>query len=141
MYEDVNFELTEAMMTGVEKIDLQHKEILRIASQTVNSIGQKLSDQTIKENLTFLWRYISIHFREEEELQQEVNYPYFQQHKQLHDDFSEEFIDLNIQYNLEGKSQELQDMLHNEIIQWVVNHVINEDSRFAAYYKEQKQNS
>lgn len=137
MYEIIHFPLTEKMTTGVTKVDEQHRELLRLAENLVNSIGKQLSNDSVKENLFFLSRYAVNHFKDEELLQQDVNYPGYEVHKQIHADFVETLLLLKQQYTLEGNTLCLQEKLNDSVISWVIDHICGEDKKFAVYYKEE----
>ena len=86
--------------------------------------------QSARDALEAMQLYAYEHFRFEEEYMQKIHYPNFVKHRRIHKDFD----DLIYAYSrdlLEGKI-----VLNSEIIKiirnWLVDHILNEDKKFAA---------
>lgn len=135
MYEVIQFPLTDKMTTGVTRVDDQHRQLLNLAANLVNSMGEQLSNEKVKENLDFLGDYVVVHFQDEELLQQESSYPGYIEHKKHHDELIITFTHLKTMYEKEGNSTVFQDELNNSILSWVMDHIRKEDQLFAMHYK------
>ncbi|MDR2531372.1 MAG: bacteriohemerythrin [Oscillospiraceae bacterium] len=130
--------LSKDMETGVKKIDEQHMELVdRI--NAVTSMGLKsISKEETQKTIDLLGDYIVKHFRDEEELQKQCNYPQFQTHQNLHKQYIAEFQKLKTEFAANGPSPKFTLTLSNSIVGWIVKHIKSADSQFGKYYKEHK---
>lgn len=78
--------LEQELKLGIESLDKNYQQFFQKSSQLLASIERKneLSDAEIERMNAFFRNYLEDHFKEEEELQQELNYPYYEEHKRTH---------------------------------------------------------
>ena len=126
--------LTKDMEVGVPKIDSQHKELVdRI--NAVTAMGTKsATDEETKKTLNFLGEYVVKHFRDEEELHKQSNYPKMAEHKEQHKQFLKAFDDLKNEFLKSGSSAKLTLEINNSAITWVVRHIKSSDKDFGTFY-------
>ena len=139
MGKNTMIEFTENMMIGVPHIDAQHREMVGFLNKSLELCNANPTREEIEAGLNFLASYVTTHFRDEEELQIECNYPNYQRHKEKHEAFVESFLALKSTYANENVSPErLAYMLVQEVMIWVVEHVEGEDIEFGRYYNQVK---
>ena len=126
------------MEIGVAKIDEQHKELIdRI--NAITSMGSKcLSKDETQKTLDLLGKYVVQHFGDEEALQKECNYPKYEWHKAIHQDFIGDFIKLKEEFEHKGASFDFVVELNKRIVSWIIRHIKNVDVEFGKYYASQK---
>ena len=138
----VSLEFTKDMELGVESIDNQHKSILeRLAAIADMDTSQAISNEDIKKTVEFLADYVIQHFRDEEALQLECDYPKHSEHKKEHELFLEEFVEHQKEFERTGYSAVRVLELNLSIIDWVVRHVKGSDVEFGRYYRASKARS
>lgn len=130
--------LDESLLTGIENIDNQHIELFNRISQFVFACSQNKGSQEIVNTINYLESYITVHFHDEELLQQESGYPEYNYHKQLHEQFVKDFIKLKKQYDGYGASSYFVREVMQTLINWLKNHIGEADKDLAAYLKSKK---
>lgn len=63
------------LSVGVEMIDTQHKELIRIANVLIKSVSLGLDRNVVDDTIKKLREYTVYHFSCEEELMEEIRYP------------------------------------------------------------------
>ena len=120
--------------TGVEQIDDQHKELCRL----VDSITDHDQDTKVEDTVAFLGNYVVRHFSDEEGLQAASGYPELPGHKQLHANFIDAFLSLMKELTEADDEEALQlavMTINSTVVEWLRDHIMVHDRRFAEYYK------
>ena len=129
--------LTKDMEVGVAKIDEQHKELIdRINS--ISIMGSKcFSKEETQKTLDLLGKYVVQHFGDEEALQKQCNYPKYEWHKAIHQNFIDDFIKLKEEFTKKGASFNFTVELNKRIVSWIVKHIKSVDVEFGKFYASQ----
>src|SRR3972149_3293503 len=96
------FEWTQNLSIGVAEIDNQHKELFKRINNLLDACTQGKGKDEVLNTLRFLDDYVTVHFTEEERLQQKYNYPYYTSHKALHAEFIKNISDIKKAVEEEG---------------------------------------
>lgn len=132
----------EHYRVGSELIDTQHQELFkRVAAfiQVVQSDGpweQRL--EKVKETLVFMQHYVLIHFADEEQLQQEIGYPGFEKHRQIHENFKAEVQQFAKTVELEGFDEEKVQEFSAKVMTWLIMHVGREDQKIGEFLRSKE---
>ena len=126
---------TNNLVTGNQTIDFQHKQLLQAVNNLLDACSQEKGHAQIDNALIFLKNYTIKLFNDEEKLQQRFNYPDYQNHKKLHDNFTNTINDLGAQLRSEGPSVSMIGRINFVIGSWLVNHIEKEDQKVAAHIK------
>ena len=118
---------------GNNFVDSQHKRLFEL----VGNIGKSCLDGTdvnsLSETLDFLLQYTVLHFNDEEALQLENNFPEYEYHKKLHEEFELIVSEKVSEFKENGSTNDLKDIVNDFIITWLVNHILKEDMKIKAY--------
>lgn len=120
-----------SLATGVESLDVQHKELFRI----INSMDEKLKkgrpDNAFFEGLDSLRGYIKYHFRTEESYMEIHGYPELDSHRDEHMGFVDRVEELSsdLSQNTEQKTEALLAFL----LSWLIQHIRRRDLPFGEY--------
>lgn len=90
----MRIEFSDSLLTGNSIIDAQHRELVEGIAAFITACeegGRKI--KAIKM-MDYLAEYTEFHFSEEEKLQQEVNYPGYEDHKARHEELKRTVEDL-----------------------------------------------
>ena len=128
--------LTKDMEVGVALIDEQHKELVDRINDITSMGLQSASKEEIQKTLDFLGQYVVKHFKDEEALQRKCNYPQYELHRALHNNFIAEFQKLKEEFAANGASVKYTMTLNSLIVSWIVKHIKNVDVLFGNFYKE-----
>ncbi len=119
------FEWKSDYETGDSTVDEQHQYLFKLANSLLVT-GTLVCKPIIME----LYEYTRVHFKDEEKIMKEFKYPALEDHKKLHinlisnlNNLSENFIE----------SEEARDDLAAVFGNWIINHILNEDLRFANF--------
>ncbi|MDR2892639.1 MAG: hemerythrin family protein [Deltaproteobacteria bacterium] len=126
-------ELTRDMLTGVAKIDEQHKELISRINAVMNMGSKSASPEETRKTIDFLNDYVIKHFGDEEVLQRQAQYPKYEEHKKLHQIYIGEIRKLREEFMANGPSPKFAVSLNNSIIGWIVKHIKNVDVEFGKY--------
>ncbi len=120
--------------TGIPAVDMHHRVLVR----TFNDFEEALSsDQldyaTIKELLLFLKHYAGWHFSREEEVAECYACPVAEKNRKAHQGFihhfQQRFEQLKTLSREPGKLRQFARVLHQELSQWLVSHVLKVDQQ------------
>lgn len=132
-------EFTKELATGNAIIDAQHKALIDSANALAEAVEKRVGLDAAVETVQFLVEYTMFHFAGEEKYMQENNYPDFEAHKALHNEFTNTVNKLYSDLMLGGRNNfELLDRLQGEISDWLVNHIMGTDVKMITWVKEQK---
>ena len=80
-------EFTDDLVTGNTLIDSQHKELIDRIQQFVSACESEDARVKAIKMLDYLDEYTEFHFKEEEKLQKDVDYPGLEEHIKKHEEF------------------------------------------------------
>ena len=120
----------------IQAIDEQHKGFFEASHRLYDAILNCEGEKMVEESVAFLRDYADRHFQTEEGFMAAHAYPHLDQHKKLHTEFLEVLDGLLADLELFGPSQHLADRALEISQEWLINHIIEEDTRYAHYIKE-----
>lgn len=126
------------LITGVEKIDIQHMELVARIKALHESYLNGTSAEKLAETLEYLKCYVIEHFTTEEKYMRELNYPHYERHTQIHRQFVEEFLLLLAEFRQKGISSDFNLNFNVKLIDWIKDHVLGEDKEMAAFIRSEK---
>ena len=121
--------------TGIPNVDEQHKELFRQVGILVDYDNRKEKRERIEETLTFLAEYVLKHFGTEEMMQKMLKYPKAKEHKEMHDQFVQTFIQLKSEFEVEGGSMLVLMKLTKVVTDWLKEHIMKQDKDFGVHYQ------
>lgn len=130
----MKYELTADLLTGNALIDSEHKELFAAVNQLMDACSQGKGRDNIQQTVQFLNQYVGKHFGDEERLQVTNQYPGYQMHKQFHEGYKRQMMDITQVIVREGPTvKALGDL--NRIVAVLVSHIRTEDKKLAAFLK------
>lgn len=112
---------------GVEKIDGQHKRLFELATRLEQELAGQQAAKTVGEALKFLVDYTIYHFKDEESLMAQINYPDLEAHQTLHKQLIDKVRAILLDVRA-GRLPTVADMT-NFLFQWIVEHIEQEDKK------------
>jgi len=128
----------DSIATGIEIIDEQHKELIRLINRLNSAMQQGKGKAVVGEILDEVGRYATYHFNHEESLFDKYGYPEVEDHKAVHRDLLGQAMDFieRFQSGQIGMSHDLFFFLKD----WLVNHIKGVDTRYVPFMKEALEN-
>lgn len=118
---------------GVESIDKQHKQLFA----TINKLlvlgdEEEKKEWVCREGVKYLKNHVMEHFQHEEDYMRSIDYPNYEVHKRLHDDFQNNTLP-SLEEELEETSYSEEAMRHflGVSIGWLLAHTQTEDLAIA----------
>jgi hemerythrin len=123
----------DCFLVGNEKIDAQHKELVRMTNEFYAGVqmGGIVAKVFFMKTIQGAVQYIKTHFATEEEVIQNAEYPLFEEHKKQHEDFVAE-VGRQIQI-FETEDHPDPAGFVKFLMDWVTQHIANSDKKFAPY--------
>jgi hemerythrin len=121
---------------GVPAVDDQHKELFKRFNALLLACNEGHGKDEVGQLIGFLSDYVSVHFFDEEALQQESGYPGYAEHRQQHIDFVGRLQALHKQFFSEGASLALVIQTNNMLIEWLINHISKADRKIGDYLRD-----
>lgn len=126
-------EWSEALATGNEEIDNQHKELFNRIDRLLTACNSGKGKEEVRDLLQFLDNYVIFHFYTEEKLQIENGYPGYRDHKEQHDNFISELQRLKNELEIEGASISLVIQTNQFIVNWLIKHISGTDKELGNF--------
>jgi hemerythrin-like metal-binding protein len=112
---------------GVEKIDGQHKRLFELATLLEQELSGQQAAKSVGKALKFLVDYTIYHFKDEESLMAQINYPELDAHQALHKQLIEKVRAILLDVRA-GRLPTVAD-LTSFLFQWIVEHIEQEDKK------------
>lgn len=126
---------TDALLTGVDQIDNQHKELFKRINSLFDACQQGKGKDEVMNVLKFLEDYIITHFSAEEKMQQEHSYPDYPSHKALHEQFKNEFYKFKKGLEQEGVTLSAVILTNRLLSSWWTEHIGKIDKTLGVFLK------
>ncbi len=131
------YEMREEYLTGIQKVDEEHKRLFEIAEETYQLLNAEfVADKYdgIRNLLQELEEYTKIHFAHEEEYMESIQYKRMFTQKMQHQNFISKLEELDIDA-IDGSNAEEQDAMVEDILKfltdWLVHHILETDKLIA----------
>lgn len=132
----VRIVFSDDLLTGIEVIDLQHKEYFQKMNDLLDDCAEGMNPKLLQEAFKFLDFFMIHHFATEESLMKEFKYPAFKTHKDKHHEFRVEIHNLEKRFRLKGFSKELTMKLDYLLVKWFVDQVKHDDFQLSKFLQK-----
>lgn len=134
-------EFDDSLVTGNEMIDAQHKELIDKINDLLVSCETSKDKIMAVKTLGYLGDYTEYHFKEEEKLQEAIEYPGIAEHKKQHEELRRTVEELHDMLDEEqGPSPEFVAQVNKKVVEWLYKHIKGFD-RSVAEYKFMRNNT
>lgn len=117
----------ETLAIGVERIDGQHRELLRHFDALLNACEAGLGMEELGNLLDYLDGYVQWHFADEERLQEEHQYPGLEEHRREHEAFIGRIARLRLHIAGEGVALHHLVETNDLLFTWLIGHISGTD--------------
>ena len=125
------FPWSEKLSLGIEAIDTQHKELVRLINQLHRAMKVQSGSKEAETVLGKLAEYTVYHFGFEEKLFDKYHYPETQSHKKIHHDLVASVTAL--QNDLRSGKAGLSMDLMNFLTSWLKDHILKTDRAYVSH--------
>lgn len=124
-------EFTDDYLTGIDLVDVEHKELFRIvdkANQLVKSLDSLSGYDNIIQILNELKEYTKEHFSDEEEYMEAIHYEGLSAQKRAHEAFIDKLENIDLDQVDQNPQEYLQELLEF-LLGWLINHILYTDKK------------
>ncbi len=129
----MSVEWTPAMSTGVEEVDVQHREFLRRLNQLIEAILAGAGNDKVGPLFGYLGEYVTLHFSSEESCMNRFHCPVAAKNVAAHAKFIETFQRLRARHASSGADARLLVEVQRDLADWFVNHICSIDVQMKPY--------
>ena len=126
------FKWNSAFETGITRIDIQHKVIVKVLNELYNVVIINKEEEKIDEILNELVQYTICHFGEEEKIFDKYNYIDKKEHQLIHSKFKKELEDIISKRKDNSIAVELISFLKD----WLIDHIMNTDQEYVKFFNK-----
>ena len=127
-------EFDETLVTGNDMIDSQHKELIGKINQLLESCEDGQGKVKAVKMLDYLLDYTEFHFSAEEKLQEEIEYPGLEKHREKHNEFRQSVKELQeMLEEEEGPTENFVKQVEKNVVDWLYDHIKGFDRSVAEY--------
>jgi len=120
------------LSVGIEEIDEQHKVLIGLINRMHDAIHQRHGSDVVESILADLAEYTRIHFAVEESLMRILNFPGYEEHHDLHEELTQQIVDLQIKI-ADGKHSIGFELMHFLKV-WLSRHIMEEDMQYSGFF-------
>lgn len=126
----------DELALGVPAIDDQHKELLNRFDQLLTACKQGKGSEELQHLLGFLDDYVLLHFRDEEQLQQQSGFPDAEGHRREHQAFVARLQELKQRVSTDGGVLVDHVLDANKmLLDWLIRHISVRDREVGKHLK------
>ena len=122
---------TEALATGVGEIDAQHRELLSQVDRLQAAIAREPG--AVRRVLDHLGDYAASHFEAEERIMAHHGFPGAAPHREAHAAFVNAFGRLRRDYDLDGMTEGMTELVGGWLVDWLVGHIVDLDRQLGQW--------
>ena len=128
-----HIEWTDDLSVGMDDIDKQHRQFIRLMDKTQTAIDRGASRKEVGAIVSELVDYGRCHFETEEQYFEKFKYPYAKEHIREHEKLLRNIVAYSDRFE-DGQeiAQELLTFLEN----WLVEHLKKHDMKYSRYFKK-----
>tara|TARA_Y100000294_G_scaffold86422_2_gene80868 strand:+ start:310 stop:717 length:408 start_codon:yes stop_codon:yes gene_type:complete len=124
-------EWSDSYSVDIEEMDKQHKQLLDIINEFDEAAEKKEEKNILNKTLEALLDYSDTHFKKEEELLEQHEYPKIEEHKMRHRELVEGVCQIAIKVKEGDKDAPYQ--IAFLLGDWLLNHLAKEDKLYGIY--------
>ena len=114
---------------GHPMVDKQHQYLFDLA----NNILEAKNKSEITKYVMLLYKYVREHFRDEETLMKDIEYPEYPAHKKTHDMLLDKMVDISKNINEDNwDNDEIRVFMHD----WILDHILVKDKVLGKYINQ-----
>ena len=129
MYSPKKLYWEDKLQTGDSNLDFQHKYLFETFNKLSDAIFANQGQEAISAILDRLKFYAEWHFGKEEECMAKYHCPAAEKNRRAHETFTEKIRVYQKEYEESGGSSELATRIHEDLADWIVNHIMAVDTQ------------
>lgn len=116
---------------GIAEVDTQHRKLVGLVNDLHDAMSVGKGRSVLSSVLTELVEYTAYHFKTEEDLFEQFDYPDRAEHKRLHDELTAKAVKLKESYDQGNQMITIEVMVF--LSDWLRVHILQEDKQYSAF--------
>lgn len=129
-------EWSDKYSVGVPAIDKQHQELFKQVNSLMEAMKAGRGREEIETIVSFLEKYVVIHFGDEERLMTRYGYPDLATHKAEHAAFVRQFGAIKRDIAAGKITTGMLISLQSSVVGWLKNHVVKVDRKYGDFIQK-----
>jgi len=125
----------DSFLTGNALVDMQRQKAFERLSDLVRLCEDGSETENLYDTIMFLVNQTIRHLAAEEALMTEYDYPDFENHKQMHENYRATVGELEQRFKMNRSSEELSKDVNKTIVRWLATHIRQEDIKICEYIR------
>jgi hemerythrin-like metal-binding protein len=125
------FEWSDSFSVKHEEMDSQHKTLVGYVNEFYEACEEQQSYQDLLKLFDNIVGYTGFHFKAEEELMEQNNFPDLRTHKIIHEQLVERVVDYRSR--LEKEEPYIAEQIRNFLKMWLSSHIKGIDMKYSTY--------
>ena len=134
----MRIEFDPVLLTGVDAIDAQHRELFERIGQLLEASRSRRSREEVVRLLEFLGQYVVEHFAAEELTMATTGYPKLEGHRAEHLQLVKELEILRHELKSEGPTNLFVIRVGNRVTEWLREHIYRTDRLLGQWLKQHR---
>ena len=126
---------SEVYKIGHEKVDSEHQKLFELTNKVTDCLDNK---DSLLLSIKELVKYTKFHFTNEELYMKSINFPFLEEHKQLHQEIVNKVNKILAKLN-SMETEEIVSELSLFIKENIINHILTEDKRVHHFRRNRKE--
>lgn len=123
---------------GEAHVDKQHKALFELIQKYFDTCNTEKKYEEIVNVIDYLAKYVKEHFDYEEAVQRKKNYPEYEAHRKLHEEYKQMVQDLKKKIDKNGATSVNVMRANTMIYKWLYTHIKTEDKKLGKYLSDLK---
>jgi len=123
------------LLTGIQEIDNQHKELFTRINNLLNACSCGKGKDEVVIVFNFLEDYVVKHFKCEENAMLKHNYPDYLAHMSQHQQFISVVKELKCELKKKSVTTEFIIHTNQKVVQWIISHITKIDKKLAEFLR------
>jgi hemerythrin len=126
------FEWIDSYSVGLPAVDEDHKVLVSMVNDVITAVSEHRRSDVMIDTLSRLLEYTSYHFDREEAVMDEHDFPWLEQHRDLHNNLIRKVLRFLMRYRM-GDLDPLE--LGEFLIEWLTSHILEEDMKLGQHLR------
>lgn len=130
-------EWTSDLTVDQGKIDAEHRQLFILFNELITSIDCHQQTANVEKVMSLLKSHLIAHFKTEEQLMKQSDYPHYTLHQSQHAEFIEQINEIKLEYQQNQlECFYLAFQIHHKLVDWFVHHIAQFDKQLGQFIKE-----
>ena len=125
---------SQSLSVSVKEFDEQHQKLVAMVNLLFDSMKEGKGKEVLSKIFTDLVEYTQVHFKAEEDLMVQYNYPQYIAHRVEHQELTKKALELKGKF--ESGAMFITVEVLNFLRDWLSNHILGVDHQYSKFFND-----